>query len=498
MLSHNTLRPTQKYRIYRYLEKPTGKRHAVYQLSVFVFVLFNFFLSNFINHDNLNPKLGSFNAQCNVLFVFDVTLTSLLLVEFILRVWSLDVNPSYRGPNGRLVYMCNWRLWLDVVILGASFLLAFGTCFGSLSSADDLRFLQILRIFHVDRQALSWHLIRRVFALHRVELLASLYLIILGVLFVASVVYNSENDISFDNKTFSSFGQALYWGVVTFSTVGYGDIAVNSWWAKLITALACFVLVALTSIPASVLGVGLACMVQDDELKKLQTKQRPLAATVIQCWWRSRMIKAHRSSRPSFHWAMLRKLIAHQLASQRSRYRRSSLIDSVRARMVTITSLNSAVWAKRRLKRCIVGDQMEMSLESKPSSNGDLSLEAAFTDAETSNQQSYNSIPAYYRLTLSAVWLWRFYAAKRKFKKTRQYCDLSDVSQQLSESEAIQLQEMNKLLSRFEMAIGKTAQEADLLSRLFTVETKILHMTNSARNIEQIATTLKQTLQKKF
>ncbi|KRY36704.1 Potassium voltage-gated channel subfamily KQT member 1 [Trichinella spiralis] len=486
------LQQGQKCLIYRYLEKPTNGRHATYQLAVFVFVLFNFLLSNLFHVDQTDlPKK-------NLLLVCDVGLTSILLVELLLRIWSLDVNPYYRGPNGRLVYMRDWRFWLDVAILGASLLLALGNFLDEVWSADDLRFLQILRIFHVDRQAVSWRLIRRVFALHRVELVASLYLIILGVLFVAAVVYNSENDsIPFDNRTFSSFGQALYWGVVTFSTVGYGDIAVNSWWAKLTTALACFVLVALTSIPASVLGVGLACMVQDDELKKFQTKQRPLAATVIQCWWRSQAVRFGRSSGPNFHWAMLEKLIAHQLASRRtatSGRRRSSLVDSVRAKMTTIASLNTTVWAKRRPKRF---RPIETSLEStNTNSNGDISFDATFRTETTS---TISPIPTHYRLTLSAIWLWRFYAAKRKFKKTRQYCDLSDVSQQLTESEAIQLQEMNKLLSRFEMAVGKIPPEADLLTRLATLEIKLLRMTNLAQNAEQIATTLKRTLiQKQF
>ncbi|KFD71396.1 hypothetical protein M514_07122 [Trichuris suis] len=529
-----------KYRIYHYLEKPHKVKHTVYQVLVFLFVVAIFCLSHFVSSASASKTANAHYVAIagSILSTFDWLLLSLLLCELTLRLWVLDLDPACQGSFGRLRYLLNWRCWTDIIVLSATCVLAVSNSIPAKPQLDDLRLLQILRILLVDRRASAWSVLRRVLVLHRIELLASSYLCLIGMLFLATTVYQLESTSG--NSTFNDYGDAIYWSVTTATTIGYGDYTINSWWSKLLTALLCFFLVSLASIQSSVLGVGLACMLQDDELKKMKRKQRPLAAKVLQCWWRTHLLSMRFDGIPVYRYEMLQKLLAYEMSlgggSSMGKVR-SSLLENLKARLNTLSGINTA-FVKATQRLALKEQRSRMSrhanssiaavLFASGSSEGNMKrvplssrstaccvevtvpLETA--GAKPSNcrsnrlslelllkgEESHNAVPLtrcssdngghinisnHHKIALRAVWLWRFFSAKRKFKKTRQYYDLYDVSQQLSESESIQLQELNRLISRFEMAFGRTTAaaspslaEQDLLSRLGVVESKLDYM----------------------
>uniref|UniRef100_A0A5S6QQH4 Ion transport domain-containing protein n=1 Tax=Trichuris muris TaxID=70415 RepID=A0A5S6QQH4_TRIMR len=551
--------PVYKYRIYHYLEKPRKTRHTVYQVLVFFFVVTIFCLSHFVSFSKASKAAGTRYVAIagSILSIFDWLLLSLLLCELALRLWVLDLDPACQGSLGRLRYLLNWRCWTDVLVLSATCVLAVSNCMPLKPQLDNLRLLQILRILLVDRRASAWSILRRVLVLHRIELLASCYLCLIGMLFLATAVYHLEDTSG--NSTFTDYGDAIYWSVTTATTVGYGDYTINSWWSKLLTALFCFFLVSLASIQSSVLGVGLACMLQDDELKKMHRKQRPLAATVLQCWWRSCLLRTRFDDIPVYRYEMLQKLLAYEisLGSSTSMGKvRSNIMDNLKARLNTLSGINtvflkatqrltlkeqrgrlskpadssiaallftsgssdgtskrSSVSAVRNASCCVEVKNNSETAEGELSNYrpNRLSLElllkteespstAPFTCSSVDNDGEL-SISNHHKIALRAVWLWRFFGAKRKFKKTRQYYDFYDVSQQLSESESIQLQELNRLVSRFEMVFGRASAaaspsslEQDLLSRLGAVESKLDYMNTTLDGLTSSARRMKNAL----
>ncbi|KAE9532918.1 hypothetical protein AGLY_009346 [Aphis glycines] len=123
------------------------------------------------------------------------------------------------------------------------------------SAIRGIRFLQILRMLHVDRQGGTWRLLGSVVFIHRQELITTLYIGFLGLIFSSYFVYLAEKDaVSKDGKSrndFSSYADALWWGVITVTTIGYGDAVPQTWIGKIVAS--CFSVFAISffALPAS-------------------------------------------------------------------------------------------------------------------------------------------------------------------------------------------------------------------------------------------------------
>ena len=96
---------------------------------------------------------------------------------------------------------------------------------------------------------------------------------------------NSDGDV-----TFESYGETLWWGFVTMTTIGYGDISPKTGVSQLATGIMCIVCIALFGTAASIVGVGLTLQVEQNNLHKQQAKIRPLAARVIQTFMRQHLM----------------------------------------------------------------------------------------------------------------------------------------------------------------------------------------------------------------
>lgn len=69
------------------------------------------------------------------------------------------------------------------------------------------------------------------------ELITTLYIGFLGLIFSSYFVYLAEKDAE-GQDDFNSYADALWWGVITVTTIGYGDVVPHTWLGKIVAS--CF------------------------------------------------------------------------------------------------------------------------------------------------------------------------------------------------------------------------------------------------------------------
>lgn len=151
---------------------------------------------------------------------FELIVASIFLVEYVARIWTVVENPRFAGYRfPRLRYAVTPIALIDLAaILPALF------AFGGASSLV-LRFFRVLRMLRLaklGRTSRAWGAIREAVHDRRHEFGVVLGLVALTLLISSSLLYWAEADAQPDK--FGSIPRALWWSIITLTTVGYGDV----------------------------------------------------------------------------------------------------------------------------------------------------------------------------------------------------------------------------------------------------------------------------------
>ncbi|KAL8557953.1 hypothetical protein ACOMHN_064185 [Nucella lapillus] len=233
----------------------------------------------------------------------EVVMLGWVTVEFVVRLWSAGCRSRYQGLAGRLKFLRRPLCVIDMVlILASTTTLVVGSTQQQFATSviSGLRFFQILRMVRMDRRGGTWKLLGSVVWAHRQELVTTLYIGTLGLIFSSYFVYLAEKDaprpppphasregVKDDTPPkFSNFADAIWWGVVTLCTVGYGDVVPTTWGGKVIASFSAVLGISFFALPAGILGSGFALKVQQQQRQKHLNRRRVPAAELIQCLWR--------------------------------------------------------------------------------------------------------------------------------------------------------------------------------------------------------------------
>ncbi|XP_054249476.1 potassium voltage-gated channel subfamily KQT member 5 isoform X4 [Indicator indicator] len=272
-------RRLQNY-LYNVLERPRGWAF-VYHAFVFLLVFGCLILSVF----STIPEHTKLASGC--LFILEFVMIVVFGLEFIIRIWSAGCCCRYRGWQGRLRFARKPFCVIDIIVLIASIAVVSAKTQGNIfatSALRSLRFLQILRMVRMDRRGGTWKLLGSVVYAHSKELITAWYIGFLVLIFSSFLVYLVEKDA---NNQFSTYADALWWGTITLTTIGYGDKTPLTWLGRLLSAGFALLGISFFALPAGILGSGFALKVQEQHRQKHFEKRRNPAACLIQCVWRS-------------------------------------------------------------------------------------------------------------------------------------------------------------------------------------------------------------------
>ncbi|XP_073777021.1 potassium voltage-gated channel subfamily KQT member 5 isoform X5 [Danio rerio] len=503
-------RKLQNY-LYNVLERPRAWAF-VYHAFVFTLVFGCLVLSVF----STIPAHMDLSNHC--LLILEFVMIVVFGLEYIIRIWSAGCCCRYRGWQGRLRFARKPFCVIDIIVLIASIAVVSAGSQGNIfatSALRSLRFLQILRMVRMDRRGGTWKLLGSVVYAHSKELVTAWYIGFLVLIFSSFLVYLVEKEF---NKQFATYADALWWGTITLTTIGYGDKTPQTWTGRLLSAGFALLGISFFALPAGILGSGFALKVQEQHRQKHFEKRRNPAASLIQCVWRSYAADENSVSIATWkpHLKALHtcsptkkdqgESISSQKLSFRERVRMASPRgQSVKSRQMSVNDRRSpgtevAVEGSSPAKvqkswsfndRTRFRPSLRLKSQSRTTTEADTTLgpDDAFDDKACHCDVTVEDLSAPLKAVIRAIRIMKFHVAKKKFKETLRPYDVKDVIEQYSAGHLDMLCRIKSLQTRLDTIVGPQT----LSSKAKTFSSPSLHLyysqakrKHSAPGVDQI------------
>ena len=249
---HNTLGPEPDSRI--------GKAVSLSITALIVLNITALVLETVEEIQDLSPR---------AFWILEAVSVAMFTVEYLLRVWSCVADPKYSHPIvGRLRFIVSPLALVDLIAI-LPFYAAILNLFGL-----DLRVLRAARL--VGRAARLGHYSSGLRTLGRVvqakknELITVVGVLSLLLLLASSLMYYAENKAQPDD--FSSIPETMWWGIITLTTVGYGDVSPITAAGRALAGSMAVLGIGLFALPAGILGSG---FIEEIQQRNRQGKMCP-------------------------------------------------------------------------------------------------------------------------------------------------------------------------------------------------------------------------------
>ncbi|MGJ0506251.1 MAG: cyclic nucleotide-gated ion channel [Methylocystis sp.] len=175
-------------------------------------------------------------------------------IEYLLRLWSAPDHTPYsdRSPLvARLAFVTSWSAVIDLLTILPLYLSFF-------ISADlgVMVLFRLLRFFKLARYSAGIRTLVAVMEAERKALGASAILLFGAVLFSATAIHIAEQETQ--PEAFGSIPSAMWWAIVTITTVGYGDVTPVTLAGRLIASVTMVTGYVMLGLPVGIVATAFA------------------------------------------------------------------------------------------------------------------------------------------------------------------------------------------------------------------------------------------------
>lgn len=201
----------------------------IWDLSLFGLVVLNLIAVALESVPTLQINYGSW------FYSFEIFSVIVFTVEYVARVWSapakLDHENGETGLKARVRYIFSFYGLIDLVAILPFYIQAF---FPGLDLRV-LRALRLLRILKLNHYNSALDDLFGAIIEEKKSFLTTLYIFSVAFVLSSSLIYYAEHKVQ--PEDFRSIPDAMYWSIITLTTVGYGDVSPITVFGKSIAAI---------------------------------------------------------------------------------------------------------------------------------------------------------------------------------------------------------------------------------------------------------------------
>jgi len=233
-----------------------------FQIFMVCLIVVNVIVVIIETEDTIADNLKSF------FYPFEIFSVTIFTIEYVLRISVCTLDPKYKGKKfTRLRFVLTPMMLIDLLAILPFFLPFF---------IADLRFIRVIRLFRLfrlfklARYSEPLQTLGEVLKSKAGDLAVAFFVLFIVLIFASSLMYHVENKAQ--PEVFSSIPASMWWGVVTLTTIGYGDTVPVTPVGKILAAGIALLGIAVYAIPT---GIMASAFTEQMHKKRIKSKNCP-------------------------------------------------------------------------------------------------------------------------------------------------------------------------------------------------------------------------------
>ncbi len=212
-------------------DTPAGK---FFDIALLVLICFSIVVVMLESSEDWNV------AYASAFFYIEWILTIIFTVEYVLRLW-VTLKP--------LKYALSFYGIVDILAILPSYVSLFISNSQYFLIIRILRLMRVFRVFKLGQYLSEGDQLGRSIIASRNKIAVFLFAVTILVIIIGSIMYLVEGGT---NDGFSSIPRAVYWAIVTITTVGYGDITPQTKIGQFLSAIVMILGYAIIAVPTGI------------------------------------------------------------------------------------------------------------------------------------------------------------------------------------------------------------------------------------------------------